>query len=227
MLWLLLIKGTKVKRPTVQRKLVIKNLWQPHETTYRPAVGVGATRVPSYEWGGLAHAAGWGHHAFLCVSAWHWTGPGGDQETFGVVLTPTAAKVVAAGVTEAPSFEPAHQALGNHLIKTLPVLLGNEDPGEHCGIKHSLRLTRKTKSKQRRRGKLRAWFRLSLLLFYVREISHTMKRFTERNCIKAAFQPKSIILIQTIHCPKYPKPSPPKIEGFLVWLRIVPTPGST
>lgn len=52
-----------------------------------------------------------------------------------MILTPAAAKVVAARVTEAPPFEPAHQALGNHLIETLPVLLGNEDPGKHCGIR--------------------------------------------------------------------------------------------
>lgn len=56
-----------------------------------------------------------------------------------MILAPAAAKVVAARVTEAPPFEPAHQALGNDLVKTLPVLLGNEDPGEHCGIRHKLR----------------------------------------------------------------------------------------
>lgn len=56
-----------------------------------------------------------------------------------MILTPAAAKVVAARVTEAPPFEPAHQALGNHLVKTLPVLLGNEDPDEHCEIRHKLR----------------------------------------------------------------------------------------
>ena len=53
----------------------------------------------------------------------------------GVILAPAAAKAVAAGVTEAPPLEPAHQALGNHLVKTLPVLLGNEDPGKHCGTR--------------------------------------------------------------------------------------------
>lgn len=103
-----------------------------------------------------------------------------------MILTPTATKVVTAGVTEAPPFEPAHQALGNHFVKTLPVLLGNEDPGKHCGIRHNLRLTRKTKGKQRWRGKLCVQFRLSFLLFYIREISHTLKESTERNCIKAA-----------------------------------------
>lgn len=51
-----------------------------------------------------------------------------------MILTTATAKVVAARVTEAPPFDPAHQALGNHLVKTLPVLLGNEDPGEHRGI---------------------------------------------------------------------------------------------
>ena len=52
-----------------------------------------------------------------------------------MILAPAAAKAVAAGVTEAPPLEPAHQALGNHLVKTLPVLLGNEDPGKHCGTR--------------------------------------------------------------------------------------------
>lgn len=75
-----------------------------------------------------------------------------------MILAPAAAKVVTARVTEAPPFEPAHQTLGNHLVKTLSVLLGNEDPGKHCGIRHNLRLGRKTQGKQRWRGKFGIWF---------------------------------------------------------------------
>lgn len=57
-----------------------------------------------------------------------------------MILAPATAKAVTAGVAEAPPLEPAHQALGNHLVKTLPVLLGNEDPGKHCGIKSQLQI---------------------------------------------------------------------------------------
>lgn len=48
-----------------------------------------------------------------------------------MVLASAATKLAAAGVTEAPPLQPAHQALRNHLVETLPVLLGNEDPGKH------------------------------------------------------------------------------------------------
>lgn len=108
---------------------------QAHETKCRPAVGSSTTGVASYEGGGLAHAAGWRHHTFLCMGARHWTGAGGDQEAFWVILATAAAKVTTARVTEAPPFETAHQALGNDLIKTLPMLLWNEDPGKHCVIR--------------------------------------------------------------------------------------------
>lgn len=115
----------------------------------RPAVGGGATGVAGYEGSGLAHAAGGGGHAFLCVGAWHRAGTGGNQEAFRVILAAAAAKAVAARVTEAPPLEPAHQALGNHLIKTLPVLLGNEDPGKHCRIRVKHRLSRKAVTESR------------------------------------------------------------------------------
>lgn len=87
--------------------------------------------MASYEGGGLAHASGRGDHTFFCMGAWHRAGAGGDEETLRVVLTPAAAEVAAAGVTEAAALQPAHQALGDHLVETLPVLFGNEDPGKH------------------------------------------------------------------------------------------------
>ncbi|TNN66148.1 hypothetical protein EYF80_023626 [Liparis tanakae] len=43
------------------------------------------------------------------------------RKAFGVILTTATAEVAAARVTEAPPFDPAHQALGNHLVKTLPI----------------------------------------------------------------------------------------------------------
>lgn len=58
-----------------------------------------------------------------------------------MILASAAAKVAAAGVTKAAPLQPAHQALGNHFVKTLPVLLGNEDPDKHCGIRNNLRRT--------------------------------------------------------------------------------------
>lgn len=45
-----------------------------------------------------------------------------------MILASATAKAAAAGVTKAAPLQPAHQALGNHFVKTLPVLLGNEDP---------------------------------------------------------------------------------------------------
>lgn len=107
-------------------------------TWYRPAVCGGATRVASYEGGGLAHASGRGDHTFLCVGARHWAGPGGDEETLRVVLTSAAAEVAAAGVTEAAALQSAHQALRDHLVETLPMLFGNEDSGKHCGITQTI-----------------------------------------------------------------------------------------
>lgn len=83
-----------------------------------------------------------------------------------MVLTPAATKVVTARVTEAPPFEPAHQALVNHLVKTFPVFLGNEDPDKHCGIKHNLRLRRKTQGKQRWRGHIDVLFSFLTKLHY-------------------------------------------------------------
>lgn len=56
-----------------------------------------------------------------------------------MILAPAASKVAAARVTEAAPFDPTHQTLGNHLVKTLPVLLGNEDPDEHCGVRQKIR----------------------------------------------------------------------------------------
>lgn len=61
-----------------------------------------------------------------------------------MILAAASAKVVTARVAEAPPFEPTHQALGNHLVKTLPVFLGNEDPGKHGGIRHNYKLRRQT-----------------------------------------------------------------------------------
>lgn len=94
-----------------------------------------------YEGGGLTHAAGGERHPFLCVGARYRAGAGGHQETFGVVLASASAsaQAVPAGVAEAPALDPAHQALGDHLVEPLAVLLGNEDPGEHVG--HKLRFT--------------------------------------------------------------------------------------
>lgn len=59
-----------------------------------------------------------------------------------MILTPAAAKAVTARVTEAPPLEPAHQALGDHLVKALPMLLGNEDPDKHNGSRHKLKQNR-------------------------------------------------------------------------------------
>lgn len=102
---------------------------------YRPAVCGGATGVASYEWSGLSHSAGRGDHTFFCVGAWYWAGTCGNQKAFRMILTPTSAKAVTARVTEAAPLKSAHKALRNHLVKTLPVLLGNEDPDKHCGIR--------------------------------------------------------------------------------------------
>lgn len=52
-----------------------------------------------------------------------------------MILATAAAEVAAAGVAEAPPLDSAHQALGDDLVETLPMLLGNEDPGKHCGIR--------------------------------------------------------------------------------------------
>lgn len=208
-------------------------LWQLHGSKHRPAVGGGATGMPSYEGGGLAHAAGWGDHAFLCMGAWHWTGPGGHQEAFRVILTPAAAKVATAWVTEAPPFEPAHQALGNNLVKTFPVLLGNEDPGKHFGIRHNLRLTRKTKSEQRWRSTLgvhfspSSFFFFTFLQMYQTHFFRHLDKNSIKNSIKAAENPLSWSLnpsmVQSIRNP----PPDWKTEGILFWLCIAPTAGST
>lgn len=53
-----------------------------------------------------------------------------------MILATAAAEVAAAGVAEAPPLDSAHQALGDDLVETLPMLLGNEDPGKHCGISY-------------------------------------------------------------------------------------------
>lgn len=58
-----------------------------------------------------------------------------------MIFASATAKVAAAGVTKAAPLQPAHQALGNHFVKTLPVLLGNEDPDKHCGIRTNPRET--------------------------------------------------------------------------------------
>lgn len=88
-----------------------------------------------------------------------------------MVLAPAAAEVAAAGVAEAPPFEPAHQALVNHLVETLAVLLGNEDPGKHGG----------TGEKQREREVQFSSFRpchcwkRQLLLLHIRATSSTLE----------------------------------------------------
>lgn len=69
-----------------------------------------------------------------------------------MILAPAAAEVVTAGVTGAPPFEPAHQALGNHLVKTLPVLLGNEDPDKHCGFREKAQTEKKNSRKAEEAG---------------------------------------------------------------------------
>lgn len=119
-----------------------KKTWSTGQIFHRPAVG-GATRVTRYEWGGLAHASGGQGHALFCVRAGHWAGSGGDQETFGVVLASAAAKLAPAGVAETPPLQTAHQTLRDHLVETLPVLFGNEDPEE---TKISLTKPKKTKA---------------------------------------------------------------------------------
>ena len=86
--------------------------------------------MPSDERGGLPHAAG-GHDSFLGVCARHRAGTRGHQQALRVVFAAAAAKAVAAGVAEAPPLDAAHQTLGHHVVEALPVLLGNEDPGEH------------------------------------------------------------------------------------------------
>lgn len=53
-----------------------------------------------------------------------------------MILATAAAEVAAAGIAEAPPLDSAHQALGDDLVEALPMLLGNEDPGKHCGIRY-------------------------------------------------------------------------------------------
>ena len=91
--------------------------------------------MPGDEGGGLPHAAG-GHDSLLGVCAGHRAGTRGHQQALRVVFATAAAKAVAAGVAEAPSLDAAHQTLGHHVVEALPVLLGNEDPGEHSGHGH-------------------------------------------------------------------------------------------
>lgn len=123
-----------------------KNVHSVAAASYSPAVGAAATGVASYERRGLSHASGGWADTFLCVGAWNRAGTGGNQKALRVVLTPAAAKVATARVTEAPPLEPAHQALGNHFVKTLPMLLGNEDPDKHDVFRVNLRLDLEKKS---------------------------------------------------------------------------------
>lgn len=85
---------------------------------------------PGDERGGLAEAARGRGQALLVGRAWHGAGPRGHQQALGVVLAAAAAQAVVAVLAEAATPQAAHQALGHHIVETLPVLLGDEDPEE-------------------------------------------------------------------------------------------------
>lgn len=59
-------------------------------------------------------------------------GPGGDQEALGVVLAAAPSQPVAR-LRLPGTAELADEALGHHLVEALPVLPGDEDPGERQG----------------------------------------------------------------------------------------------
>lgn len=82
--------------------------------------------------GGLAQAAGGGHSHFFIGGPGHGAGSGGHREqTLGVVLAPATAEAVVPVVAETSAPQTTDEALRDHLIKTLPVLLRDEDPDKH------------------------------------------------------------------------------------------------
>lgn len=52
----------------------------------------------------------------------------------GVILAPTAPDPAMRFTDALAATEPVYHVLGHGLIETLPVLLGNEDSGEHDGM---------------------------------------------------------------------------------------------
>lgn len=63
------------------------------------------------------------------MAAGHGAGTGGDEEPLLVVLAPAAPQPVAV-LLALGAAELADQALRHHLVKPLPVLLGDENPGK-------------------------------------------------------------------------------------------------
>lgn len=78
--------------------------------------------IAGEERGGLAQAL-----AELLVAAGHGAGAGGHEEPLLVVLAPAAPQAVAV-LLALGAAELADEALRHHLVKPLPVLLGDEDP---------------------------------------------------------------------------------------------------
>lgn len=97
------------------------------------------------EGGGLPQASRWRDDAGLSGGPGHGAGAGGDLQALGNALAAAPPQPVPAQIAQAlPLTDPAHQALRHHLVKALPVLPRDEDPGEH----HTT-----TRGRQRRRGK--------------------------------------------------------------------------
>lgn len=91
-------------------------------------------------------------------SAWHRAGTSGHQQALRVVLAAAAAQAVVPVFAEASAAETAHQALGDHLIEALPVLLGDKDPEEHGRRRQKSSVTeRKSKREKRVITKERGW----------------------------------------------------------------------
>lgn len=126
-----------------------------------------------------------------------------------MILAPAAAEVVTAGVAEAPPFEPAHQALGN-LVKTLPVLLGNEDPGKHCGFREKAQIEEKNSREAEEVG-CPAFTEKTILIVYISKISQIENNNRITSQQRFSQNPHKIILIS--QCIRRPKN---KTEGSLL-----------
>lgn len=63
--------------------------------------------------------------------SWHWTGPFGAVVALGVILTATAADSALRLADALAAAEPVDHILGDGIVESLPVLLGNEDSGKH------------------------------------------------------------------------------------------------
>lgn len=64
----------------------------------------------------------------------HRAGPLGPVVALGVILTPTASDSALRLADALAAAEPVDHVLGDGLVEALPVLLGNEDSGEHGGM---------------------------------------------------------------------------------------------